>query len=713
MRRTLKYKEDTVGSILYGITESSVIFSVYVITDYLLFPSFRVSSCKRASNLEFRRQSTRQQFGPSYDSEDARNAGAHGVRNGSEEAITYARNLQLGESQPGKDLVALETNDKDTRNSFMRSPRGFDFIDTAKNRLSTGSGQLFLDYFPPSLSNLADMIDSYFALDVVDGGENSTGVYQNIRKNINYTVENEHTFVSETKYGSKNPSWQLLPDSISPDKVLFENGKYSLTLWGRRSADSAEYPSAAEREFQVLSEWVLDFSALEFMGKDLADHEKVFPPNTLLLEFPDGFFKMSKAPPLLNTIRSKDHTSLNASHGFDKPVAKLMFYSIVAAQKELLSIQSSINTLQKNSEALTSRKVKLTATERKAEVLGRIAFVEKEMMARTQNIQSSRMKLKEQKDILAIRNRQLRESGPDRESTRHALDLKQAELGRTKLGCAKACAHISFRQRRLIFDMRSVYPIELVSAGNVMSIRGIKLPNSEFSEVPLRYPINPMSSRSMILDRVSRQFPGSREFPLFLKGVDKMRFEYGVFLLNKDIEQLMNHVGINLTNLRNTLPNLKALIEAVGEDSESQSEDDLSVGGVSLSTLSISRQEDYADAKSPSAVPGKAQYSILSSHGPDSNSAFTSETSLKLLKPYRSDTQIDEDDELDYPTGGGGHLDEFVKRSEQNNSHGSVVTPLFSKRSITAEPPRPLLFPVAVSSASSLTPGDFWPEAAP
>jgi hypothetical protein len=61
---------------------------------------------------------------------------------------------------------------------------------------------------------------------------------------------------------------------------------------------------------------------------------------------------------------------------------------------------------------------------------------------------------------------------------------------------------------------------------------------ARYLQVPLRYPINPMSSKSRILDRVSKHFAGSKEFPLYSKGVDRPRFEYGVYLMNKDIEQV-------------------------------------------------------------------------------------------------------------------------------------------------------------------------------
>jgi hypothetical protein len=43
--------------------------------------------------------------------------------------------------------------------------------------------------------------------------------------------------------------------------------------------------------------------------------------------------------------------------------------------------------------------------------------------------------------------------------------------------------------------------------------------------------------------------------------MDRARFEYGVFLLNKDIQQLLNYLGVSLKShqLRNTIQNIGLL----------------------------------------------------------------------------------------------------------------------------------------------------------
>lgn len=98
-----------------------------------------------------------------------------------------------------------------------------------------------------------------------------------------------------------------------------------------------------------------------------------------------------------------------------------------------------------------------------------------------------------------------------------------------------------------------------------------------YLDVPLRYPVQPAASRSFIRDMDSFTLTkedrkrgqaqgvctlGKEDFPLFSEGVERTRFAYGVFLLNKDIEQLLNAHGINAVGPRHTLQNLQKLMSA-------------------------------------------------------------------------------------------------------------------------------------------------------
>ncbi|GAB2267237.1 hypothetical protein Dimus_002222 [Dionaea muscipula] len=97
---------------------------------------------------------------------------------------------------------------------------------------------------------------------------------------------------------------------------------------------------------------------------------------------------------------------------------------------------------------------------------------------------------------------------------------------------------------------------------------------ASYLHVPVRYPVKLGASHSFIKDFAPSVEPTSSnsvantvistdfkyiEFPLFLDGQDATRAAYAVFLLNKDIEQLLNYVSVDSLGPRQLLANLKEL----------------------------------------------------------------------------------------------------------------------------------------------------------
>ncbi|CAN8247722.1 unnamed protein product [Cochlearia groenlandica] len=101
---------------------------------------------------------------------------------------------------------------------------------------------------------------------------------------------------------------------------------------------------------------------------------------------------------------------------------------------------------------------------------------------------------------------------------------------------------------------------------------------ASYLRVPIRYPLRMGGSKTYIRDYAPYIQPSSSdmtpvstlsqnykfvEFPLFLDGQDTTRAAYAVFLLNKNIEQLLNFVGENSLGPRQVLANLKELIRII------------------------------------------------------------------------------------------------------------------------------------------------------
>lgn len=101
---------------------------------------------------------------------------------------------------------------------------------------------------------------------------------------------------------------------------------------------------------------------------------------------------------------------------------------------------------------------------------------------------------------------------------------------------------------------------------------------ASYLDVPLRYPLHLGGSRSHIRDYAPstettssdlalNQIVGASakptEFPLFLEGQDSTRAAYAVFLLNKDLEQILNFFGAESLGPRHILANLKELLRII------------------------------------------------------------------------------------------------------------------------------------------------------
>ncbi|XP_062198102.1 vacuolar protein sorting 38-like [Phragmites australis] len=98
---------------------------------------------------------------------------------------------------------------------------------------------------------------------------------------------------------------------------------------------------------------------------------------------------------------------------------------------------------------------------------------------------------------------------------------------------------------------------------------------ASYLNVPLRYPLRFGGSQSYVLDHAPSVEPSSitsvlssvprntsmrtMEFPLFFDAQETTRSAYAMFLLNKDIEQLLNYIGAESLGPRHVLANLKQL----------------------------------------------------------------------------------------------------------------------------------------------------------
>lgn len=181
---------------------------------------------------------------------------------------------------------------------------------------------------------------------------------------------------------------------------------------------------------------------------------------------------------------------------------------------------------------------------------------------------------------------------------RAGQDVENAsdKLAHSKTLHEKTQEDIRGQRRRICEDLATIFQITPTPTGPPLSFQicGITLPNTTYDPtlssvnagedalsaalghvavltnalqyylgVPLPYPITAFGSRSSIRDDISLLPDPQREFPLYVPrggSSAQFRFDYGWFLLNKDIETLCNAQGLKVVDIRHTLPNLKYLL---------------------------------------------------------------------------------------------------------------------------------------------------------
>lgn len=216
-------------------------------------------------------------------------------------------------------------------------------------------------------------------------------------------------------------------------------------------------------------------------------------------------------------------------------------------------------------------------------------------------------------EALSRRKEKLKTAGTILDQNSNSMNIQKGQIGRLKLDRTDLYKELYNRRAELLRSLEVIFPIELIDASTLLfTINGLALPNqlsdernslssrndtarvaekealtsshskfqkideesvasalglvaqlvtllSHYLSTPIHYPIATAGSRAVILDGIS-VMSGPRTFPLYSKGVETYRFEYAVFLLNKDIEQLMNTHDITMLDLKATLPNLKNLM---------------------------------------------------------------------------------------------------------------------------------------------------------
>uniref|UniRef100_A0A4W6E6D8 UV radiation resistance associated gene n=1 Tax=Lates calcarifer TaxID=8187 RepID=A0A4W6E6D8_LATCA len=397
--------------------------------------------------------------------------------------------------------------------------------------------------------NGSPLLDTYFTLHLCIGDRISRGFYK-----------------SEVIRDSLNPTWRSLDFGMLPDLLDTSVSCFVVRIWGGQ-----------EEQYQLLIEWKVNLDGLRYTGQQIRSRN----PNEIIFGLNDGYYAADfdhkdQSERKKNSLLQVDQSSVRNS------------YSVfLFAQRAIKQTQVTVQKIGKEIEE--KLRTTATCTERKKErecMQLRIAVLRSELQRQRKALgreidlrQKERAQLQKKEEAFSAQHDSLKEE-------KESLTKLQKECTAKREQFLKSNAQLTFRCRQLLSELSYIYPIDVANQSDYV-ICGVKLPNSEdfqakddgsvavalgytahlvlmiscFLQIPLRYPVIHKGSRSSIKDTITdRLTEKEREFPLYPRG-ERFHFEYGVYLLNKNIAQLRYQHGLTTPDLQQTLPNLKNFLE--------------------------------------------------------------------------------------------------------------------------------------------------------
>ncbi|CAM9127267.1 unnamed protein product [Choristocarpus tenellus] len=151
------------------------------------------------------------------------------------------------------------------------------------------------------------------------------------------------------------------------------------------------------------------------------------------------------------------------------------------------------------------------------------------------------------------------------ETAKEEVTLAESKLCTEMEGTLNSQILLEARRARLTAELKAIYPIKYQGQLGEYTIRGLELPSdlytvddervssalgycahlvcmlAKYLQVPLRYQLIYNASRSAVRDNITG---AGVAYPLFRRGVEKERFDRGVHLLGKDVEQMLAARGV-------------------------------------------------------------------------------------------------------------------------------------------------------------------------
>ena len=394
----------------------------------------------------------------------------------------------------------------------------------------------------------------------------------------------EPVYISEVVEKAMNPTFKSVDLGMCGPAVS-RRDNVTLRFWAR---------TAKMEEWFLLIEMQVWLRGLQYIGKTLESFRHPMPANCVIFQFADGVYASLTDVPGLSVERE---------------TPKSLGWRAAAATDGKEQATSSYDALMKLANLDDCIQDALATREKLEGQINELIERNQGSVRLMSQVSQAQERLSDVKKAVAAERKRLRQSTKRRDDMLESLKARREAMAEGRQNISDMQGYLSDARtikqscedllkktnddstgqvRRICEDLSAIYPVEPIPGKPLsFTILNIPLPNSNFDDittkyakdsvaaalgytahlihqisyyisVPLLYPIKPYQSTSYIQDPISVGL-AQRTFPLYPVNTH-YRFEYAVFLLNKDIEYLMNRLGLRVLDIRHTLANLKYLL---------------------------------------------------------------------------------------------------------------------------------------------------------